>query len=100
VYKYELITVCCRVNKEVIRISTHTGTHIETPLHYNLDQYHYEVAEIPMDKLFHVPLVVIDVSTPKGGRLVDIKEIQEWEKKYGRIPENAFLLFKSGAWRI
>lgn len=82
-----------------ISMSEHTGTHFDAPSHWisGKDVPNGSVDEIPVEA-FVGPVVVIDCST--GTSENDDFEltpeiIANWESKYGRIPEDAWVLMRT-----
>ena len=77
-------------------IHEHIGTQIDAPSHFfagglNLDQ-------LPLETLV-APLAVIDISERAGRNAdtsVSIDDVKAWEKKHGRLPENAAVFMRSG----
>ena len=77
-------------------MSEHGGTHIDAPLHFGEGKL--SVDEIPLEQLV-APAVVIDVrKAVKKDRdyRLSVSDIEEWERKYGRIPNGAVVLMLSG----
>jgi len=78
------------------RISTaeHGGTHLDAPIHFSRGGMSTE--QIPLDRLIG-PAVVVDVSvraTPDY--LIDVADLEAWERAHGRIPDGAILLLRTG----
>lgn len=74
----------------------HGGTHLDAPIHFAKDGLTLD--EIPLQKLIG-PAVVIDVSeAAKQDRdyRMTVADIQVWEKAYGRIPDGAIVLMRTG----
>ena len=74
----------------------HGGTHFDAPVHFSKDGN--TVEKVPVDQLTGEG-VLIDVSekaTPDSDYQILPDELENWEKKYGVIPEGAILLFKTG----
>lgn len=78
------------------RLSEHTGTHIDAPLHFTADGK--SVAELPVEDLV-APLVVIDIR-PKAADNADAQvtpdDIKAWTSANGDIPEGAIVAMLSG----
>lgn len=74
----------------------HTGTHMDAPVHFDPDGLFVDQIE-PQNLV--VPAVVIDI-TAKAQRdpdaLVTPDDIRAYERRYGRIPNNAAVLMASG----
>ena len=78
------------------KISTaeHGGTHLDAPIHFSRGGMSAE--QIPLDRLI-APVVVVDVAaraTPDY--LIDVGDLEEWERPHGRIPDGAILLLRTG----
>lgn len=71
------------------------GTHVDVPRHFIATGRPME--EIRVDEMVY-PLVVIDKSkecAENNDFMLTVKDLQEWEKENGTIPENAFVAFRS-----
>jgi kynurenine formamidase len=74
----------------------HGGTHLDAPIHFASNKLTAD--QIPLSSLTG-EAVVIDVSAKALANrdyLVSIKDIENWEKKNGRIPDNAIILIRTG----
>jgi kynurenine formamidase len=74
----------------------HYGTHLDAPAHFPPGKT--TVDQIPVKQLFG-PAVVIDVRAESGKNadyLLPPARIEGWEQKYGRIPEGAIVLLRTG----
>ncbi|MGZ0170396.1 MAG: cyclase family protein [Planctomycetales bacterium] len=70
----------------------HLGTHIDAPNHFETGQP--DVSMISPDQFF-APEVVIDIAPRaeiNADTMLTLKDIQEWESTYGRIPDGAVVL--------
>jgi len=78
------------------RIVEHAGTHFDAPIHFSQDGA--TVDQIPAASLV-VPLAVINVSA-QAGKNPDYQmtrgDLETYEKKHGRIPDNACVAMHSG----
>ncbi len=74
----------------------HYGTHIDAPAHFPPGKT--TVDQIPVKQLFG-PAAVIDVRA-ESGRDADYRlgaaDVEEWEKRHGRILEGAIVLLRTG----
>jgi kynurenine formamidase len=78
------------------RASEHGGTHIDAPIHFA--EGRKSVDEMPIDQLCG-NAVMIDVSAKVGNNAdyqVTAADLQGWEEKHGRIPEQAIVLLQTG----
>lgn len=74
----------------------HYGTHLDAPIHFPPGKV--TVDQIPAKQLFG-PAVVLDVQAEAArdaDYLLAPARIDEWEKKYGRIPAGAIALLRTG----
>ncbi|MGQ0836625.1 MAG: cyclase family protein [Gammaproteobacteria bacterium] len=77
----------------------HTGTHFDAPVHWVTGKEYPENAthSIPVRK-FIGPACVIDVAErarQDNDFLVTTEVVEEWEKRYGRIPSGAWVLIRT-----
>ncbi|WP_363347193.1 cyclase family protein [Methylocystis echinoides] len=74
----------------------HGGTHIDAPMHFA--ENHWTNSDIPIDRLIR-PAVVIDIAA-KAAKDPDYAlspaDIEAWENSYGRIPDGAIVLLRTG----
>lgn len=81
-----------------IHTGEHTGTHIDAPVHWISGRDGHDVSQIPPARLIG-PAVVIDKSAEAAANpdfLLDIEHVEAWEAEHGRLPENSWLLFRTG----
>lgn len=74
----------------------HGGTHLDAPVHFAKGKWASD--EIPIDRLCG-ETVVIDVSAScekQADYQISVADLESWEKKNGRIPDDNILLFKTG----
>ena len=74
----------------------HGGTHMDAPIHFA--QGRLTADQVPLSAMMG-PAVVIDVrdaaSADRDYRLT-VADLERWEGKYGRIPDGAIVLMRSG----
>lgn len=78
------------------RLSEHTGTHIDAPLHFSDDGK--SVAELPVEDLV-APLVVIDIrakAAENPDAQVTPDDIKAWTSANGDLPQGAVVAMLSG----
>ncbi|HSE30425.1 MAG TPA: cyclase family protein [Pyrinomonadaceae bacterium] len=78
------------------RAAEHGGTHLDAPVHFA--KGHPTVDQIPLEQLIG-PGVLIDVTSQCASNadyLVSISDIQNWEKRNGRIPAGSILFLRTG----
>jgi kynurenine formamidase len=81
-----------------IRTGEHTGTHLDAPNHWVTGQDLGDVSQIPPSRLIG-PAVVIDrvrEATANPDYLLDVKDLDDWQRRHGALPENGWLLFRTG----
>ena len=74
----------------------HGGTHVDAPIHFAEGKRATD--EIPIDRMIG-PAVVIDVkeaSSENADYRITPKDITDWEKRHGRMPDGAIVLFNTG----
>jgi kynurenine formamidase len=79
-----------------LRLSEHTGTHIDAPLHFTADGK--SVAELAVEDLV-APLVVIDIKAKAAENpdsQVTPDDIKAWIAANGELPEGAIVAMNSG----
>ncbi|MGD9914030.1 MAG: cyclase family protein [Rhizobiaceae bacterium] len=79
-----------------LRLSEHTGTHIDAPLHFSADGK--SVAELAIEDLI-APLVVIDIKAKAASdpdAQVTPDDIKTWIAANGELPEGAVVAMNSG----
>jgi kynurenine formamidase len=82
----------------VLEIGEHTGTHFDAPIHWVSGRDGEDVASVPPSKLIG-PAVVIDKSVEVAndpGYLLTVDDLLAFEAEHGRVPDGAWLLFRSG----
>ena len=81
-----------------IHTGEHIGTHIDAPVHWISGREGHDVSTIPPHRLVG-PAVVIDIRDRVAANndfLLDIADIHAWEAEHGALPENGWLLVRSG----
>lgn len=74
----------------------HLGTHIDAPNHFERNQP--AVDQIKPENLF-APGIVVDISMQSGADpdyVLSVRDLTEWEKANGRIPDGAVVLARTG----
>lgn len=72
--------------------------HIRAPVHWISGREGHDVSTIPPHRLIG-PAVVLDIRdrvTENPDFLLDVADIQAWEAEHGSLPENGWLLVRSG----
>ncbi|WP_217184371.1 cyclase family protein [Streptomyces sp. AC495_CC817] len=81
-----------------IHTGEHIGTHLDAPVHWITGREGHDVSSIPPARLLG-PAVVIDITAQVADDpdfLLDIAHIEEWQEANGPLPENGWLLVRSG----
>ncbi|HXT14143.1 MAG TPA: cyclase family protein [Gemmatimonadaceae bacterium] len=83
----------------VLHLGEHTGTHFDAPVHWitGKDLPNNTCETIPVRR-FVGPACVIDVSrevTADEDFLLMPEHVEAWEKKYGRIPKDSWVLLRT-----
>lgn len=74
----------------------HGGTHLDAPIHFAENKL--TVDQLPLSSVTG-NAVVVDVSAnalANRDYLVQIADIEKWEKENGRLPDNCIILFRTG----
>jgi kynurenine formamidase len=74
----------------------HGGTHTDAPSHFGEGKL--TIDEVPLTSLVG-PAVVVDVSAAAANDRdyrLNVEDLERWEGKYGRIPDGAIVLMRSG----
>ena len=79
-------------NLELLFLSTHTGTHLDAPYHFI--ENGLKIHEIGLTRL--VREAVLIMSKKKANQSITKNDIQEFEKKHGKIPKNSTVVFCTG----
>ncbi len=81
-----------------IHTGEHIGTHIDAPIHWATGREGDDVAQLPLQRLVG-PAVVLDFSAEAAADpdfLLDVHHVRVWEEQHGPIPDNAWVLFRTG----
>ena len=78
------------------KISTaeHGGTHLDAPIHFSRGGMSAE--QIPLDRLIAPAVVVYVAARATPDYLIDVGDLEEWERTHGRIPDGSILLLRTG----
>jgi len=74
----------------------HGGTHMDAPKHFSKGGL--AIHEVPVQQLIG-PAVVVDVSEQaldNPDYRITVEDLTTWEADHGRIPQDAFLIFRTG----
>jgi kynurenine formamidase len=81
-----------------IHTGEHTGTHLDAPVHWVSGKDGYDVSQVPLRTLI-APAAVIDMTAEVGGDpdfLLQIDHVTAWEKEHGPLPDQGWLLYRTG----
>ncbi len=84
-----------------IHTGEHTGTHVDAPAHWVTGRDGWTVDQVPPQRLVG-PAVVVDVTAQvatDADFLLEPTDLQAWEDENGRIPDNAWVLLRTG-WSV
>lgn len=81
-----------------IHTGEHIGTHLDAPVHWISGKDGHDVSTIPPARLVG-PAVVIDVCAEVAKDpdfLLDVSHLEAWEAEHGTLPDNGWLLMRTG----
>lgn len=81
-----------------IHTGEHTGTHFDAPVHWVTGAEGRDIASVPAGELV-APAAVLDFTaeaTKDPDFLVEVEHVQQWEAKFGPLPEGGWLLLRTG----
>ena len=81
-----------------LEIGEHVGTHFDAPIHWVSGREGEDVASVPAERLV-APAVVIDKSAESAEDpdfCLTVDHIREFESEHGPLPENGWLLLRTG----
>jgi arylformamidase len=81
-------------NTFMILVFEHAGTHVDAPIHLGGVEGP-TIDEIPLSRWMG-DAYVLDMTHKKENEYVTIDEVEQWESKYGVIPEKRVVLFNFG----
>jgi kynurenine formamidase len=81
-----------------IEVGEHAGTHFDAPCHWITGKDKACVDKVPVDQLISQAVVIDVVEKAKANPnyLLTKQDVLDWEKKNGKIPENAVVIMKTG----
>src|SRR5215467_3880821 len=81
-----------------IATGEHVGTHFHPPIHWIPGRDKPDISEVPAKQLI-APAVVIDKSRECAQNpdfLLEIRDVEEWQREYGALPRGGWLLYRTG----
>jgi len=81
-----------------IRLSEHTGTHFDAPVHWLPGKDLDDVSQVPPRRLVG-PAAVLDFSAEAAADpdfLLRRQHVESWQDEHGALPEDGWLLYRTG----
>lgn len=81
-----------------IRLSEHTGTHLDAPIHWISGRDRHDVASIAPSRLIR-PAVVLDFraeAEKDADFLLSRTHVERWCEHHGALPDEAWMLYRTG----
>jgi kynurenine formamidase len=81
-----------------ISTGEHTGTHFDAPIHWITGKDADDVSRVPVRRLV-APAAVLDLSAEverDADFCLEVDHIKEWEREHGPLPEDGWLLYRTG----
>jgi kynurenine formamidase len=81
-----------------IRLSEHTGTHFDAPVHWLPGQDLHDVSQVPANRLVG-SAAVLDFSAEAAADpdfLLTRAHVEAWQDEHGQLPEHGWLLYRTG----
>jgi kynurenine formamidase len=81
-----------------IRLSEHTGTHFDAPVHWRSGKDLADISQVPVGRLVG-PAAVLDFSAEAGRDpdfLLRREHVEEWQSAHGPLPDGGWLLYRTG----
>ena len=81
-----------------LTIGEHVGTHLDAPIHWVTGKDGNDVASVRPEQLIG-PACVVDKTAETEedpGYLLTVTDLEMWESEHGRMPDNAWVLLRTG----
>jgi kynurenine formamidase len=81
-----------------LKLSEHTGTHFDAPVHWLSGKGSHDVSEVPPARLVG-PAVVLDFSAQAARDpdfLLRREHVEAWQQRHGALPAGGWLLYRTG----
>jgi kynurenine formamidase len=81
-----------------IRLSEHTGTHFDAPVHWLPGKDHDDVSTVPVRRLV-APAAVLDFTEEANADpdfLLRREHVEAWQDRHGALPDAGWLLYRTG----
>jgi kynurenine formamidase len=81
-----------------LTIGEHVGTHLDAPIHWVTGKDGDDVASISPHRLVGAACVIDRTAETEAdnGYLLTVADLEAWEAENGRIPDHAWVLFRTG----
>ncbi len=81
-----------------IRLSEHTGTHFDAPVHWLSGKGSDDVSQVPPGRLV-APAAVLDLTAQAAEDpdfLLERAHVERWQAEHGPLPDGGWLLYRTG----
>lgn len=81
-----------------LRMSEHTGTHFDAPVHWLPGRHLDDVSQVPVRRLI-APAAVLDFSAEAAAEpdfLLQRDHVEKWQTEHGPLPHHGWLLYRTG----
>lgn len=81
-----------------LRLSEHTGTHFDAPVHWLPGRELDDVSQVPVGRLIG-PAAVLDFSAEAAAEpdfLLQREHVEAWQAEHGPLPDHGWLLYRTG----
>jgi len=81
-----------------LRMSEHTGTHFDAPVHWRSGRHLHDVSQVPPTELVG-PGVVVDMTAATESDpdfLLRRSDVENWMATHGPLPDGGWLLYRTG----
>ena len=81
-----------------IKLSEHTGTHFDAPVHWRSGKGGEDVSQVPPGRLV-APAAVLDFSAEAAADpefLLRREHVEAWQDRHGPLPDGGWLLYRTG----
>jgi kynurenine formamidase len=78
-----------------IHTGEHTGTHLDAPIHWITGRDAGDISQLAPGRLV-APAAVLDLAGSDPDFLLEIDHVKAWEEAHGPLPEDGWLLFRTG----
>ena len=81
-----------------LTIGEHVGTHLDAPIHWVTGKDGADVGSIGPSQLVGPACVIVKTAETEAdnGYLLTVADLEAWESEHGRVPDGAWVLFRTG----